>query len=333
MLEVIIMLKEISIEIIRKCPNKCLHCSSFSDESSTEILDYDRFAAIVKDAAKMGATTICLSGGEPFLHSKISDMIELVASLGLNSYVYTCGIMLDKENGSVSINKSILKDISSNVTKLIFNIEAATSDIYDEIMGTTDCFEKMKQSACDANKLGITTEAHFVPMKLNVDEVDAVIGLCKELKISRLSFLRLVLHGRAQENEALIAMSDNELEKFKTVLVELKERSEVDIRIGVPLSTDKSCHKCEAATGKLNIRYDGNVFPCEVFKNDSLSHCLNGTNPESIYEKSLLEIYQNSGYLNMARDLSKDFLCKNDCETCIGQYLINKDGINNGEQR
>jgi len=327
------MLKEVSVEIIRKCPSECLHCSSLSDENCKEILDYDRFVAIVQDAATLGATTICLSGGEPFLHSKISDMVKFVASLGLQTYVYTCGVMFDEKNDRISIRKDILEDISSKVTKLIFNIEAATPDTYDKIMGTTGCFKKMKQSVRDAHDLGITAEAHFVPMKLNINEVEAVIDLCRELKVYRLSFLRLVLHGRAQENEAEIALSDNDLEKFKVELEKLKERSEIGIRIGVPLSVDKSCHKCEAAIGKLNIKYEGNVFPCEVFKNDCISHCLKGACPENIYDKSLLEIYHNSAYLNIARNLSKDFIDSGNCkEPCVGQYLINTEGVSVSEQ-
>jgi len=320
------MLKEVSIEIIRKCPNNCLHCSSLSNENCTEVLDYDRFVSVVQDAAELGAMTICLSGGEPFLHSRISDMIRFIASLGLQTYVYTSGIVFDEKNQRTSISKDVLKDISSSVTKLIFNIEAAISSTYDKIMGTTNCFEKMKQSICDAHNFAITTEAHFVPMKLNVDEVEAVINLCRELKVSKLSFLRLVLHGRAQETETLIALSDEDLERFKVVLEKLKEQSEMDIRIGVPLSTDTSCHQCEAANGKLNIRYDGKVFPCEVFKNDRVSQCFNGVRPESIYDKSLLDIYNVSPYLNLVRGLSQKFSYDGHCETCIGQYLIEKEG-------
>jgi MoaA/NifB/PqqE/SkfB family radical SAM enzyme len=323
---VFVLLKEISIEIIRKCSCNCLHCSSLSDENCTEILGYDRFVAIVQDAARLGAKTICLSGGEPFLHSKISEMIGYVASLGLQTYVYTSGIVLDEKNQKTSISKYTLKSISSKVTKLIFNIEAASSMTYNRIMGTTACFEKMKQSIIDAHSFTITTEAHFVPMKLNISEVGAVIDLCRELAISKLSFLRLVLHGRAQENEALIALPDDDLVKFKIVLQQIKKQSDMDIRIGVPLSTDNSCHKCEAANGKLNIKYDGNVFPCEVFKNNKIAFHLNGIMPESIYGRSLSDIYNEAPYLKLVRSLSQEFACKGQCETCIGQYLISMDG-------
>ena len=37
------MLKEISIEVIRKCPNRCLHCSSCSNENCSEIISFDKF--------------------------------------------------------------------------------------------------------------------------------------------------------------------------------------------------------------------------------------------------------------------------------------------------
>lgn len=317
------MLKEVSIEIIRKCPNHCVHCSSLSDERRPEILDYDRFTSVVLDAAKLGATTICLSGGEPFLHPRITDMIQYIASLGLQTYAYTSGIIFDHDQNRVSLNEELLEAISGNVTKLIFNIETANSSTYNKIMGTEGCFDKMKQSVLLAHQYSITTEAHFVPMKLNVDEINAVAGLCKELGISKLSFLRLVIHGRAIEYESQIALTLEELEELRGKLQTLKAEPGLDIRIGVPLATETSCHKCEAAKGKLNIRYDGTVFPCEVFKNGRVSMSLEGASPENIYDKPLFEIYRNSAYLNQVRNMSQKFECGKQCETCIGQYLIN----------
>jgi len=321
------MLKEISIEIIKRCPNNCIYCSSLSDENSNEILSLEKFKNIVRDAAALGAKIICLSGGEPFLHNKIVDMVDFIASLGLQTYIYTSGIVFDETGKRASLSRDILGNISKKVTKLIFNIEAATPNIYDQIMETTDCFEKMKQSVRDAHSFSIATEAHFVPMKLNITETSGVIALCKELNISKLSFLRLVLHGRAQTNEKQIALTNEELAHFKIDLEKLKEQAGMDIRIGVPLSTGSSCHRCEAGDGKINIKYDGSVFPCEVFKNDHVSHGLGGTTPESIHNKPLSEIYNNSAYLKTVRDLSKEFSRSGNNETCIGQHFNNNDEI------
>ena len=320
------MLREVSIEILRKCPSACIHCSSLSDTTCSEEIEYDKFVSIVSDAKALGAKTICLSGGEPFLHPQIVDMIVYSSSLGLNTYVYTSGIVLDYENNDCALDKNVLKAIAGRVTKLIFNIEASKADTYNAIMKTTGCFEIMKKSVALASKSSIITEAHFVPMKLNIGEIEDTIEMCKDLGISKVSFLRLVLHGRALNNEREIALSDAELVFVKALLERLKKENGMDIRIGVPLSSDNSCHKCEAANGKLNIRYDGKVFPCEVFKNDRLASCFQGLESESINSCSLKDIYKNSQYLQTVRRLSQEFNSGAHYETCVGQYLMHEQG-------
>lgn len=314
------MLKEISIEIIRKCPNLCLHCSSMAHKQCEEILPYDKFKEVVSDAAKLGAKIICLSGGEPFLHDSIVNMVKYIKKQGLECYIYTSGIVLDEFENPTSLSKNVLSEISEYVTKLIFNIEAGTEHTYDKIMGTKNCFSKMQQSVICAVEVGIHTEAHFVPMNINVEEIDKVVTLCKNLHICKLSFLRLVLHGRAKQNKEELELSEKKYLELKKHLQNIREQVDMEIRVGVPLLFDTSCYKCEAAKGKLNIKYDGYVFPCEVFKNNSMEKSLGGVRPDNIYQKTLADIYNYSEYLNSVRRLSKRFSDR--CETCVGQYLI-----------
>jgi len=317
------MLNEVSIEIIRKCPNNCIHCSSLSDKDSAEIFKYEDFISIINDAKKLGTKTICLSGGEPFLHPNIIEMINYLHNIGLNSNVYTSGIIFDKNMNYASLSKELLNSIAEKISKLIFNIESSNADTYDKIMGTLGCFTLMQQSVRTANSLGIVTEAHFVPMKLNIDEIESIVEFCKELGLSKISFLRLVIHGRAQLYEKEISLSLEEIIHIKNKLDLLQKQSNIDIRIGVPLSTNNNCHKCEAAIGKLNIKYDGYVFPCEVFKNTRDSFLPNGQKPDNVYTASLIDIYNNSPYLKYVREASEQYAHDNNSETCIGQCMLN----------
>lgn len=316
-------MREISLEIIRKCPNNCLHCSSCSNERCTEMLPYETFINVISDAEKLGAKTICLSGGEPFLHKDIVKMVRFIHSMGMDCYVYTSGIFLNPAGEKVSLPLTVLEEIKESVTKLIFNIEAATEHTYDKIMGTCGCFEIMCQSVRDTVRLGICAEAHLVPMALNIQEIPDVVALCSQMGVSKISFLRLVLHGRAAHNKEEIALNEVELQELKERLIELQTVDDINIRIGVPLSLETDCHQCEAAIGKLNIRYDGLVFPCEVFKNDCMKTKMAGLLPESIYEKPLYDIYMYSAYLQHVRKLAEAFSKKKTCETCLGQHLIN----------
>lgn len=320
------MLREVSIEVLRKCPNKCLHCSSMSDKYCTEVINYNLFKSVVDDAIKLGAEIICLSGGEPFLHPDVAAMVSYIYEKGAKCYIYSSGIVMNNEGHYLAISNDLLKQISSKVAKIIFNVEAATPETYDYIMGTKNCFEIMKQSIQSAHNFSIVTEAHFVPMKANINEINDTVSLCSELGMSKISFLRLVLHGRAQLNQTQIALSNDEFLILQHSLELLQISSDIEIRIGVPLASGSICQKCEAANGKLNIKYDGYVFPCEVFKNERMAQCLKPLKPDSIYEYPLCYIYHNSQYLKTVRMLSEQYFCSRHCETCVGQYLISKSG-------
>lgn len=324
------MLKEISIEITRKCPNACLHCSSLANIHCKEMITFEKFNEVIQDGLKLGLKTVCLSGGEPFVHEDILKIIDSAYQKGLDIYVYTSGILLDENGGFSALSDDICRQIKSKVTKLIFNVEAAKPEIYNQVMGTKGCFPILLESIKTARKHGICVEAHFVPMKLNVDEIKSVVELGIKMDIQKISFLRLVTHGRAEEHKRELELNELEFESLRLILEELKTEYKDFIRIGVPLSINESEHKCEAARGKLNIRYDGKIFPCEVFKNKQFSEVLIAQ-VSSIYDNSIEKLYYESSFLKATREGISSF--ENSCngEKCYGQYLIDRLNIIKGD--
>lgn len=150
------MLKEVSIEIIRKCPNCCIHCSSMSSPECTEIIAYDTFRKVVEGAANLHLKTICFSGGEPFLHPNIVEMVKYTADKGMQS-----GIYIDGDNIRSSIPNNILSQIKETVTKLIFNIEAVSENTYNRIMGTQGCLPYLRQSIIGCSQYGHCLRSSF----------------------------------------------------------------------------------------------------------------------------------------------------------------------------
>lgn len=59
-------MKQISIEIIHKCPNRCLHCSSNSDINCTLKIETAEVKKIINSASKLNTEVLSISGGEPF---------------------------------------------------------------------------------------------------------------------------------------------------------------------------------------------------------------------------------------------------------------------------
>lgn len=315
------MLSEISIEILQRCPNRCIYCSSHSNPQATHIIPFDIIKNIIDDAKSLGCKTVCLSGGEPFLHPQILDIISYIAKQQLICYVYTSGIYMKDEVYS-SLPNEYIEAIRGMVDKVIFNVEADSSTLYDQIMGTdVGGFDMMKKSINDCVSSGLVVETHVVPMQVNFKHLKSIFDMCYQLGVSKVSILRLVLQGRALENLSLVKLTGEDSREVTKLIKALKEAYKGKVRIGLPYS-DSNCRiYCKAASDKINVRYDGNVYPCEVFKDDLLNAKL-GCDPDNVWKDSFYDIYKSSPYLNVVRRRIEAFKKEDGDETCYGQFKI-----------
>ncbi len=317
------MLSEISIEILQRCPNRCIYCSSHSNPQATHIISFEIIKNIIDDAKSLGCKTVCLSGGEPFLHPQILDIISYIAKKQLICYVYTSGIYMKDEVYS-SLPNEYIESIRGMVDKVIFNVEADSSTLYDQIMGTdVGGFDMMKKSINDCVSSGLVVETHVVPMQVNFKHLKSIFEMCYQLGVSKVSILRLVLQGRALVNLSLVKLTGEDSREVTKLIKALKEAYKGKVRIGLPYS-DSNCRiYCKAASDKINVRYDGNVYPCEVFKDDLLNDKL-GCEPDNVWKDSFYDIYQISPYLNVVRKSIEAFKKEDGDETCYGQFKMEK---------
>ena len=315
------MSSEISIEILQRCPNRCIYCSSHSNPQATHIIPFEIIKNVIDDAKSLGCKTVCLSGGEPFLHPQILDIISYIAKQQLICYVYTSGIYMKDEVYS-SLPNEYIEAIRGMVDKVIFNVEADSSTLYDKIMGTdVGGFDMMKKSINDCVSSGLVVETHVVPMQVNFKHLKSIFEMCYQLGVSKVSILRLVLQGRALENLSLVKLTGEESREVTKLIKALKEAYKGKVRIGLPYS-DSNCRiYCKAASDKINVRYDGNVYPCEVFKDDLLNAKL-GCEPDNVWKDSFYDIYKSSPYLNVVRRRIEAFKKEDGDETCYGQFKM-----------
>lgn len=316
-------LNEITIEITQQCPNQCVYCSSLSCPDKTTCLSTEKILEVVDDAVALGCESISLSGGEPFLHPGLVQIVNHIAKQGVQCLIYTSGICF--ENGTPhSIPEEILEALRGKVAKYIVNVEAADEATYDKIMGTSfHGFAMMKQFIAEAVAMGEVVEAHFVPMKLNYRQIPSVVEMCTELGVSRVSFLRFVAQGRGCEKVEQLLLEKEESIEAKRLMNQCVSNNAEGVRLGIPFAD--CCHRvnCLTGTSKLNIRYDGNVYPCEAFKNDQLEQIITAF-VDNVNKERLKDIYTNSQYLAGVRKEHQSYLDVNTCETCFAQYLSNK---------
>lgn len=313
-------LNEITIEITQQCHNQCVHCSSLSCPAKTTRLPLQTVMEVVDDAVSLGCETVSLSGGEPFLHPELPQIVNHIAKHNIQCNIYTSGICY-VEGEPKSVPVVILETLKGKVGKYIVNVESSEEATYDKIMGTSfHGFEMMKRFISDAVAMGEVVEAHFVPMKLNFRQIPSVVKMCNQLGVTKVSFLRFVAQGRGLEHVKKLLLDDHEMSEAHRLMRECAEKNADGIRLGIPFSECKGKTSCLTGTIKLDVRYDGNVYPCEAFKNDQPNNVYHAS-ADNVKTHSLLDIYHNSQYLNEVRSWLESFQQVNACETCLAQYL------------
>ena len=87
------MLKDLCFEVIQTCPNKCKFCSSNSSQDKQTIITLEQFKKTVMYFIKQGGIEeLSISGGEPFLHLDIFEMVKFSKKNGIRTVIFTSGI-------------------------------------------------------------------------------------------------------------------------------------------------------------------------------------------------------------------------------------------------
>ncbi len=118
------MVKDLCFEIIEKCPNNCSFCSSNSNYSKSQIIEFDDFKKTIDHfLSNGGIKELSLSGGEPFLHPELIKMINYSKSFGIRTVIFTSGVT--KNEG---LNNKENKNIIDEMKKRLSQIDATEAD-------------------------------------------------------------------------------------------------------------------------------------------------------------------------------------------------------------
>ena len=307
------VLNEVTIEILQKCESQCIFCSSNSTLASETKIHFEKICEIIDFCQAHGSKTINLSGGEPLLHDQIIETIEYCSHKGLNTTIYTSG------NFNSDIWTRILNsNLEKEKIKFVFNYPSCENDVYQKLIGNKSFQIATLNNAISSliNHL-FEVEVHIVPNRLNFASLYSSTAFLKSIKVSKVSFLRLVPQGRAGINREQLAIGNSELQdEIGRIENDLVDKT-FSIRGGVPFSR-LLANKCECHAGihKLIFRYDGIVFPCEAFKEAPKNeNFVLG----SVHDNTFNEIWHNHSIHDRLKSIKQ--IANHKSEPCPAQML------------
>jgi radical SAM protein with 4Fe4S-binding SPASM domain len=330
-------LEEIKIELTKNCSLSCIHCSSDASSGNPIQLSLESVLSLVNQAAELHVKSIAFSGGEPLLWPWITDVVKACTVYGINSSIYSTGINHtdDGANEIIKLNKR-------GLCKVIFSLYSPFKNQHEAITRKLGSFEKTVAVMQNLKKSNIKKEIHFVPLKLNYKQLAQLIELAESLGVPQVSILRFVPQGRGVILKRSHAMlTHQETMELRKVILNCEKHNDIKIRLGSPyniLILGKNT-ECIAARHTLCIGPNGNLYPCDAFKNIEPNEIGLNDPYNNILKHSLKECWEKSEYLNaIRRYLTTPFeepcshcVYLKKCKSgCLAQKVIEQESIENG---
>ncbi len=216
------ILKDLFLEVTLRCNAKCEHCGSSCGEniSKDEVSAEDLKKALLDISKHYNANDILLNvtGGEPLLRQDLFEIMGYASKLGFRWGMTSNGILitdeiLEKMNQtnmeSISISLDGLKETHENFRKVPGSFDKIIKNI------------KKLQGVSSIKVVQVTTVAN----KKNLNELEALYQLMKELNVISWRVINVDPIGRAKENSAILLDKD----AYKYLFHFIKEKREENI--------------------------------------------------------------------------------------------------------
>lgn len=293
-------LVELKLEIISRCPLRCIHCSSESAPERDCAVDVLRVQKLADEFVSLGGSQIQLSGGEPLEHPDLLDILQVLRRKNVAVTLYTSGIR--SKNGLISLRSIEAHSLKPYLRSAVFSLEAGSSNVHDVFTRVRGSFDRTVESLSVCQEAGIDVALHFVPTQLNYQSLPSLVELAERLEVKRISLLRFVPHGRGAGDPDSLSLTAAQLLELRQMVERLGRDSGVYLRLGSPFRIlhAGSVPACTAGVDKMLVGPDGTAYPCDAFKGFPVDG--EGTN---VYTDGLEYVWKHSKLFDQVRSLTR----------------------------
>lgn len=237
-------------EITMLCNLNCGFCHRTEEENSQ--FDFNRMGEAITLFKKLNARDIIITGGEPFLHPHLFEIIDTLHLNGFSVDICTNGTLISERN--IIFFKQRLKEIS-------ISIDSYIPSIHDYARGQKGAWEKAIRAVELLVKHRLTVHVITLLRVETIKDIKPTISFLSESGISSISFIGYIPIGK-NHNPLLTPNSQSMLrEVFKDI--RMKQR---DISINTKQVFLDNMHKCQAGKSLWGVDPNLDIFPCLLQK-------------------------------------------------------------------
>jgi SynChlorMet cassette radical SAM/SPASM protein ScmF len=177
-------LRQVYFYLTDDCNLACRHCwiapTHTAQGPSRSFLKVELFRSILDQAKIMGLSSVKLSGGEPFLHPHIQDILEMLRLKEIPVTIETNGVLCSREMSE--------KIAACRGPFVAVSLDGAEAAIHEWVRGVVGSFEAALQGIRNLVASGIRPQVIMTVMKRNRDQMAAVVELAHSLGAGSVKF-------------------------------------------------------------------------------------------------------------------------------------------------
>jgi radical SAM protein with 4Fe4S-binding SPASM domain len=300
-------LHKLSIAITGRCNSRCITCDVWKNRpDKSKDLTLEDFEPLVTSKMGRNAHSVLLTGGEPFLNSDIEQIIKIFSeSTRAKISIISNGLLSGK---IISLMRKV-REKKFRVDKVTLSLNGKP-DTHDKTRGVIGGYNKVIETVNGMRDLGFYTSLIFTITNENYNQIEWTYDLAKQLD-SEINFYPEVnsyRFGNQDGNRVLTAEHKKAVVKqLEGIFQNRKYYYFDDSTLYYTLKTFQNEQVCNCYAGLQSafINWDGEVYPCEAFRDNKFSF-------GNIKQASLDAIWRSA-----KADKVRRYIRKGKCQPCF----------------
>ena len=291
-------------EVTYRCPLHCAFCYNPTDydKFTQNELTTEQWLQVLRDARKLGALQLGISGGEPLLRDDIEDIVAEAGQLGYYSNLITSGVGLTE--------KRIAEFKRGGLDHIQLSMHDITKEINNFITDTNTFALKHKVAAMIKGH-GYPMVLNVVIHRYNIGHIGEILEMAEALGADYVELANTQYYGWSLVNRSQLMPTKEQIDHAEKVTNEFRAKigKKMQIYFVVPDYFSDRPKRCMNGWGEvfMIVTAEGTVLPCH-----SARVLPNMTFP-NVMEHGLGWAWKDSPAFNKYRG---DSWMKEPCRTC-----------------
>jgi MoaA/NifB/PqqE/SkfB family radical SAM enzyme len=201
-----------NLEITRKCNQKCFYCFNDSGYSKrSEEISLLEWKDSISEIHNLGYKSVHITGGEPFLHPDIVEILSHSIELGLETTILSNGLKI-----ATLVKKH--PELFSKLKLAQISLDSMDAEMHNSRRGFRDAYVDAMTAVKTLIGVGVPIEISTTVSQQNINHIVEIGKFCKSINAS-LILRPLILTGRANNilhEDGFFGLLQDTIEILKT---------------------------------------------------------------------------------------------------------------------